>query len=108
MKRLLCSLLACSLALCCSGCSGVFVGGAINPGFSTVSGTVSFIQLSNVMDGSGGFVVVTFVTFQQSGAPSTVGFCGDQTSQFPMNQMVKTNFNPGQPCAGLIVVILIG
>ncbi|HVO81052.1 MAG TPA: hypothetical protein VMT28_09990 [Terriglobales bacterium] len=103
MKRLLSVLLVVSLLLLCSGCGNIFVRGAIN--FSTVSGFVSIVQLTTVMDG-GSSVLVTFVTFLQQGTSTTIGFCGDQTSQFPLNQMVTTNFNPGQPCATLIVVVV--
>ena len=105
MKRLLSTFLVASLLLMSAGCGNVFVGGAIN--FSTVSGFVSIVQLTTVGDGSGGTVLVTFVTFLQQGTSSTIGFCGDQRVQFPMERMVKTNFNPGQPCATLIVVITI-
>jgi hypothetical protein len=92
-----------SLLLLCSSCGDIFVGGAIN--FSTMSGFVSIVHLTTVSDGNGS-VQVTFVTFLQQGTSSTMGFCGDQTSQFPLNQMVTTNFNPGQPCATIIVVII--
>ena len=104
MKRLLSLLLVVSLLLLCSSCGDIFVRGAIN--FSTMSGFVSIVHLTTVSDGNGS-VLVTFVTFLQQGTSSTLGFCGDQTSQFPLNQMVTTNFNPGQPCATIIVVIII-
>ncbi|MBZ5704920.1 MAG: hypothetical protein LAN63_06165 [Acidobacteriia bacterium] len=104
MKRLLSALLVVSLLLLCSSCGNIFVRGAIN--FSTISGFVSVVHLTTVIDGNAS-VVVTFVTFLQQGTSSTIGFCGDQTSQFPLSQMVTTNFNPGQPCATLIVVIII-
>jgi hypothetical protein len=103
VKRLLSLLLVVSLLLLCSSCGDIFVGGAIN--FSTMSGFVSIVHLTTVSDGNGS-VQVTFVTFLQQGTSSTMGFCGDQTSQFPLNQMVTTNFNPGQPCATIIVVII--
>jgi hypothetical protein len=104
VKRLLSAFLVVSVLLLCSSCGNVFVRGAIN--FSTVSGLVSIVQLTTVID-DGSSVLVTFVTFLQQGTSTTMGFCGDQTSQFPLNQMVTTNFNPGQPCATLIVVIII-
>jgi hypothetical protein len=104
VKRLLSAFLVVSVLLLCSSCGNVFVRGAIN--FSTVSGLVSIVQLTTVID-DGSSVLVTFVTFLQEGTSTTMGFCGDQTSQFPLNQMVTTNFNPGQPCATLIVVIII-
>jgi hypothetical protein len=103
VKRLLSLLLVVSLLLLCSSCGDIFVRGAIN--FSTMSGFVSIVHLTTVSDGNGS-VQVTFVTFLQQGTSSTMGFCGDQTSQFPLNQMVTTNFNPGQPCATIIVVII--
>jgi hypothetical protein len=104
VKRLLSASLVVALLLLGPGCGNVFVRGAIN--FSTISGFVSIVQLTTVID-DGSSVLVTFVTFLQQGTSTTMGFCGDQTSQFPLNQMVTTNFNPGQPCATLIVVIII-
>lgn len=102
MQRLLSLLLAGSLLVTSAGCGNVFVRGAIN--FSTVSGQVSIVRLST--DG-GGSVQITFVTFLQQSTSTTIGFCGDQRSHFPLNQMVTTNFNPGQPCATIIVVIFL-
>ena len=107
MKRLLSLLLVVTLFLVCTGCGNVFVAGFSNPGgVSTITGSVSIVQLSFV-SGPDGSVQVTFVTFLQSGGSSTIGFCGDQRSQFPFNQAVRTQFTPGQPCAGLVVVVFI-
>lgn len=106
MKRLLILLLASSLWLACAGCGNVFVRGAINPTSSTINGVVSFVQLSN-MPQNGTTVVITFVTFLEQGTSTTVGFCGDVGSQFPLNQNVQVQFSPAQPCAGLIVVVIV-
>jgi hypothetical protein len=84
----------------------VFISGAINPG-STMTGAVTFVQLGNVLNGSGGTVQVTFVTFLQNGFSSTLGFCDDQRSRFAVDQTVRVNFNPGQPCATILVVVII-
>jgi hypothetical protein len=43
----------------------------------------------------------------QSGLSSTVGFCGDQRDQFPMQQIVRAVFNPGTPCASIITIVII-
>jgi hypothetical protein len=105
MKRLLYLVLTVLLLLVSTDCGNIFFRGAIQTG-STVTGSVSIVQLSSVIDGTG-TVQVTFVTFLQNGTSSTVGFCGDQISLFPMNQTVRANFNPGQPCATIITVIII-
>jgi len=47
------------------------------------------------------------VTFLQNGTSSTIGFCGDQTSLFPLDQTVRANFNPGSSCATIITVVII-
>lgn len=107
MKRLLSLALTLSLALALTGCGNVFVSGALPPANSSIKGTVSSIQLGTVSGNDGGFVQVTFVTFFFDGASSTINFCGDQSTQFPLNQMVTTNFTQGQFCATLIVVIVI-
>ncbi len=66
------------------------------------------MQLSNVLNGTGGTIQVTFVTFLQNGAPFTIGFCDDQTSLFPLDQTVLVNFNPGQPCVTVLIVVIVG
>jgi hypothetical protein len=66
------------------------------------------LQTGSVMNGTGWTVQVAFVTFLANGTFSTIGFCADQTSLFPMNQTGSVNFNPGQPCATIIAVEIIG
>ena len=106
MKRLLPALLIACLALVCSSCGNVDINGAINPGSSTITGFVGVVQLSSVIGGNGNSVTVTFVTFLSGGSSTTVGFCGDQTTQFPLNQTMQVNFTPGQTCAAIIVIII--
>ena len=103
MQRLLWVLLVVGLSLFGVGCGNTFFGGAIRPGVSTVSGFVSIVQLT-VVDGN---VQVTFVTFLDNGISSTLAFCGDQRSRFPMNENVRTNFNPGQPCGSIVTIVVI-
>jgi hypothetical protein len=106
VNRIFAPVLIISLLGTSSGCGDVFVGGAINTG-STIIGSVNFVQIGNVIDGMGGTVQVTFVTFMQNGFSSTVGFCQDQTGLFPLNQIVRVNFNPGRTCATIIVVVIV-
>lgn len=103
VKQFLSPVLVVSLLLFCAGCGKVFVRGAIESG-STIQGLVASVQLGSVRYGT---VQVTFVTFLQSGTSTTVGFCGDQTSLFPMDQTVTVDFNPGPPCATVIVVSVV-
>jgi hypothetical protein len=106
MNRLLSVLLAVSLITLCAGCGNVFLSASSQPGFSTTSGLVIIVQLSSVIGTNGTMVQVTFVTFLQEGTSSTVGFCGDQSSRFPMNQTVRTDFVPGQSCSSILVVVI--
>ncbi len=105
MKRLLSTVLLLSLFLLSAGCGNVFVRGAIDAG-STIQGSVSVVQLGNTLNGME-TVQVTFVTLLQNGTSSTIGFCGDQSVLFPLDQTVRVNFNPGQPCATVIVVVVV-
>lgn len=107
MKRLLSALLAVSLLLVCAGCGNVFFRGSFQPGSSSVSGFVSIVQLSAVIGGNGTTLQVTFVSFLQDGTSSTITFCGDQRDRFPLDQMVRTEFSPGQSCAHIILVVII-
>jgi hypothetical protein len=85
----------------------VFIGGGFQSRQSSISGTVSFVELNTVISG-GTSIEVTFVTFLQNGISSSMNFCGDQSSQFPLNQTVTTNFSPGQPCSTLVIVVIVG
>ena len=105
MKRLLSPLLVLSWFLLSTGCGNVFVRGAIETG-STIQGSVTVVQLGNTLNGMD-TVQVTFVTLLQNGTSSTMGFCGDQSILFPLDQTVRVNFKPGQPCATVIVVIIV-
>jgi hypothetical protein len=106
VKQLLSFLLATCLVITLTGCGNIFIRGAINPGTSSVSGMVSIVQLSAVIGDSGSTVQVTFVTFQQDGTSSTIGFCGDERSRFPVQQSVRANFTPGQTCASIVTIVI--
>ena len=106
MKRLLSLCLAAWLITILTGCGNIFVRGAINPGSSSVSGMISVVQLGAVIGDSGTTVQVTFVTFLQDGMSSTIGFCGDERSRFPMQQNVRANFTPGQTCASIVTILI--
>jgi hypothetical protein len=106
VRRLLSAVLIGSLLIASTGCGAVFIRGAVNPG-STMTGSVSIVQLGNLVNGTGGTVSVTFVTLVQNGLSSTIGFCDDQRFLFPLDQTVRVNFNPGRPCATILIVVII-
>jgi hypothetical protein len=95
------------LVLALAGCGNIFIRGALPATSSTVSGSVSVVQLSAVIGENGTTVQVTFVTLLQSGVSSTVGFCGDQRSQFPMQQIIRAEFTQGTPCDSIITIVII-
>lgn len=106
MKHFLSLLLVIFVAANLVGCGNAFfVGGAINPG-SSVSGLVSVVRISAVIGDQGTTVQVTFVTFVQNGASSTIGFCGDERNRFPMQQTVRANFTPGQTCNSIVTIVI--
>ncbi len=107
MKRLPSLILVLCLAILCTSCGNIFVRGAIQPGFSSITGFVSIVQISAVIGGNGTTVQVTIVTFLQDGMSSTINFCGDQSNQFPLNQNVRVDFTPGQTCGNIIIVVII-
>jgi hypothetical protein len=106
VKRLLSILLVVCLIMILTGCGNIFIRGAVPGSFSTVSGLVSVVQLSAVIGNNGTTVEVTLVTFLQNGTSSLIGFCGDQRSQFPMQQTVRADFNPGQTCASIVTIVI--
>lgn len=105
MKRLLALLLLGSFLACSVGCTGVFTVQGALPNRSVITGTVSIVELSTVLDG-GTFVTVTFVTLVNGAIPSRSTFCGDQTPFFPMNQFVTASFTPGTPCFSILQVVI--
>jgi len=102
VQRLLAALLVVGLVLLSAGCGNIFVRGVIQPGISTVNGFVIVVQIT-VVNGTS----VTFVTFLSNGTSSTLGFCGDQRPRFPMNQNVRTEFNPGQTCNSIVTIVVL-
>jgi hypothetical protein len=59
-----------------------------------------------VVNGNNVSTQVTVVTFTNNFASSTVSFCGDQRTQFPLNDFAQATFMPGQPCADLVNVAI--
>ena len=107
MKRLFCLFLVDFLTTIFTACGNVFVRGTLPGGLSTVSGSVSVVQLSAAIGENGTTVQITLVTLLQSGTSSTIGFCGDQRSHFPMQQTVRAEFNPGQTCATIVTILIV-
>jgi len=105
VKHLLSLVLILLLLLLSSGCGTFFVRGAVRT--ESIQGSVSFVQLGSLVDGTGATVQVTFVTLIATAAPFTIGFCDDQIDLFPLDQTVLVDFNPGQPCATVIVVSIV-
>ena len=97
------------LCLLLTGCEGIaFIGFSSNPGGNIiVSGTVSIVQLQYLHDGTGNTIMFTAVTLTNPGSAVTVNFCGDQRTQFPMNQLVRVNYNTGIYCSTLVTVVIV-
>lgn len=84
-------------------CGNFTFRGAINTNAQTVNGLVSVVNLTFI----NGDVQVTIVTLQNSFGGSNFTFCGDQTSQFPMNNQVRATFTSAQPCSNLLTVVIV-
>lgn len=104
MARILPALL---VLLLLTGCGQVFVGVVSSPQGQplSVSGIVIVVHLETSSDVNGNSVTFTAVTFSNGGLSSNVNFCGDQRSQFPLNRIVRADFNPGTVCSNLVVVV---
>ena len=90
-----------------TGCGTVRVAGVLNASnVSVVSGTVSFVQVTVLIDGKGTSTDVTVVTLLMPLARNTFTFCGNQASQFAMNTSVQISFtSAGESCADLVAVL---
>jgi hypothetical protein len=87
------------------GCGGVTFQVNSSPGNAvTVSGLVTFVQFTAILDGGGTLVNVTVVTLQQTGVPQTFTFCGSQSSMFPLNQNMRVSFVPAATCGTIVAV----
>jgi hypothetical protein len=87
------------------GCGGVIFQANSSPGNAvTVSGFVTFVQFTVILNGSGTLVNVTVVTLQQTGVFQTFTFCGSQSSMFPLNQNMQVNFVPAPTCGNIVAV----
>jgi hypothetical protein len=91
--------LAClfSLVLLSTSCGNVFISGSFSGGNQTVSGTVSVVQLTVIVDGNNVSTQVTIVTLLNSLGASNFTFCGDQRVQFPPDRFAQATFTPGRP-----------
>jgi hypothetical protein len=95
------------LSLLLAGCGQVFVGFVSNPGNPMqVSGTVSRAQLEFFNDNHGTLINFTAVTFINAGTATTINFCGDQRSGFPINRVAQADFTTGTFCSTLIAVVI--
>jgi len=95
-----------SLVLLLPGCGNVFVRVRWNGGNQTVSGVVSTLQLTVVVDGNNVSTQVTIVTLIDNLTASNFSFCGDQRNQFPPDRFAQATFTPGQPCSTLLNVVI--
>lgn len=89
------------------GCSGVvFFSADFHPTNTlvTVSGIVSVIQITTIVNGGGSTTLVTVVTFTQTGTASTINFCGNVGNQFVLDTFTTVNFTQGQPCATIFAI----
>ena len=102
--------LACLLALVLliPACGNVFVRAFWNGGTQTqtVSGTVSVVQFTVVVVGNNVSTQVTVITLTNNFTSSSLSFCGDQRSRFPLNKFVLATFQPGQMCSDLFTVAM--
>jgi hypothetical protein len=96
------------LILLLAGCGQVFVGFVSNPGnHMQVSGTVSTVQLTFVNNSHGTSVTFTAVTFNNAGTVTTINFCGDQRSVFPIDRSAQAGFTTGVFCSTLITITIL-
>lgn len=100
------TLLVCLLL---AGCGTFFVGFVSNPQIpsSSISGRVTASVLASVNDQNGNPLTITIVTFTNGGLSSPANFCGDQRPRFPINNVVRADFNPGNECLFLVNVVII-
>jgi hypothetical protein len=92
-----------------TGCGQVFFNFTSNPQIpsSSTSGSIIAVVLRFTNDLNGNQVTLTTVTFLNNGFSSTFNFCGDQRQRFPIDQVVRADFTPGNVCENLVIVVLL-
>jgi len=101
MRRILAVLLICLI-----GCGGGSFRGTFRSGNTvfSVTGFVSFIELTTIPDTT---IPVTIVTFLSDFSPvTTVIFCGDLTQQLFLDDFATVNFTQGPSCATALVIFV--
>ncbi|HTS59568.1 MAG TPA: hypothetical protein VMH03_18645 [Terriglobales bacterium] len=98
------------LCLTLAGCSQFFVGFVSNPGGSPlgITGTITTVAIGFVDNSQGTQVTFTAVTFANTGGATTINFCGDKRSQFPVNEVVRADYRAGIYCSPLTAVTAQG
>jgi len=89
-----------------AGCGQFFVDFVSNPGGTglRITGTITTVQMGFYDDGHGVSENFNAVAFADAGAATTINFCGDQRGHFPIDQLLRADFNCGLYCSTLIAV----
>jgi hypothetical protein len=94
------------LLICLVGCGGAHFQGTFRSGSTvfSVTGFVSFVELTTVSNST---ILVTIVTFLPDFSPATtVIFCGDLTQQLFLDDFATVNFTQGQSCATAVAIFV--
>jgi hypothetical protein len=96
------------LLLVLAGCGQINASFVSNPGFpASVTGTIIAVHVQTTNGPNGALNTFTVVAIQSLNTTNTFNFCGNQQSQFPLNQQVRVDFNSGASCATLIGVVVL-
>ena len=74
----------------------------------TISGFVSVVQFTSIVDRGGMVISVTLVTFDQFNSVSTVSFCGTLGNQFFLDAFTVVDFTQGLSCATPLNITVAG
>ena len=99
-----------SISLPLAGCSQFFVGFVSNPAGSAlgITGTITTVAIGFVENSEGTRVTFTTVTFGNTGGTTAINFCGDERSRFPVNEVVRADYQAGTYCSTLIAITAQG
>ena len=89
-------------------CGGsYFVGFVSNPvGSTSITGTIVSVNIGFASAPSG-MTTVTVVTFANGGTATTLYFCGEQQTLFPLNQTVRADYTSGVLCSLVVKVAVV-
>ena len=98
------TLLFAALLVSSTGCSYSAPANNAPSGTQVATGTVNSVNLTSVLNGSGGMQNATAVVLAVPLGTDSLVFCGDQRASFTLNASIQVSYTNGVYCSNLVTV----